>query len=269
MRAGPVAYASTGLTPPSSPALLKRDSSARISSPVILSRLSDLSSLPPGSPGGTEAQGGCVDGEGGACAGRRGRRKFRPATATEGICQDLLLPFQRKPGVRGPVQVPALPQPTAVSPLVSRGLQLDVEKRSHEGGCGVQMGKVGELCSWRPTPHTGPTLVSAFLGPCRACVRVCWGTPGHSPGGACASSQAAPPSVQLCWALAAPPCHVPPPAPLPPAGTDTACEVRAGSNRPPPRPTATTATLPGLSRGGPPVRDELHTLPAWQSSSHL
>ena len=61
----------------------------------------------------------------------------------------------------------------------------------------------------------------------RVRVRMCmrWGLPRHSPGGACASSQAAPPSVQLCWVLAAPPCHVPPPAPLPPVGTDTACEA--------------------------------------------
>lgn len=61
----------------------------------------------------------------------------------------------------------------SVSPLVPRGLQLDVEKRSHEGGCGVRMGKVGELCSWRPTPHgPRPTPVLAFLGPCRACACV-------------------------------------------------------------------------------------------------
>lgn len=97
--AGPVAYASTGLTQASSPALLQRDSSAPISSLIILIRLPGLSSLPPASPGGAEAQGGCVDGEGGACAGRRGRSKFCPVRATEGICQDLLLPFQRKPGV--------------------------------------------------------------------------------------------------------------------------------------------------------------------------
>lgn len=58
----------------------------------------------------------------------------------------------------------------SVSPLVPRGLQLDVEKRSHEGGCGVQMGKVGELCSWRPTPHAGLGVPRALQG-----MRVCAG----------------------------------------------------------------------------------------------
>ena len=153
------------------------------------------------------------------------------------------------------------------------------------------MGNGIGLYSWRGTLHA-PVL--ACPGPCRthitgiysvhvhvracvcACVCMCacvrarvrtWagGTPPHSPEGACASSQAAPPSGQLCWAPAAPPCHGPPPAPLPPVGTDTACKARAGPQSPPQCPTRRAATLPGLCHAGPPGRDGLHPLPDWQS----
>lgn len=44
------------------------------------------------------------------------------------------------------------------------------------------------------------------------------------PGGACASSQASPPSVPWCWALGAPPCHAAPPAPLRPFGPPPALQ---------------------------------------------
>lgn len=151
------------------------------------------------------------------------------------------------------------------------------------------MGNGIGLYSWRGTLHAPSwraqvpaghiTAVYSVRRRVRACVllacvrtRACacartWagGTPPHSPEGACASSQAAPPSGQLCWAPAAPPCREPRPAPLPPVGTDTACKARAGPQRPPQRPTRRAATLPGLCRAGPPGRDGLHPLSDWQS----
>lgn len=52
-----------------------------MSSLLTLIRLPDFSPLPPSSAGGTEAQGGCLDGEGGAHAGRPGKDKSYPLAA--------------------------------------------------------------------------------------------------------------------------------------------------------------------------------------------
>lgn len=183
----------------------------------------------------------------GVCMGRegpvqafRGRGRFCPVESRWVRVSLSRCPFRRKLGVGGLAQAPALLGPTVQVPG-SLGASHWVWKR--EGP------RVGErLKEW----GRGHTPWEVFTYPRETPIAVCAcarGLPRHSPGGACAFSQAAPPSVQLCWALAAPPCRVPPPAPLPPVGTDTACEagLDATASAPPPH----TAALPGLCPGGP------------------
>lgn len=61
--------------------------SACTSSLLILMRLPDLSSLPPGVPDGAEAHGGCVDGEGGAVQAGQGEASSALSKPPAGICQ--------------------------------------------------------------------------------------------------------------------------------------------------------------------------------------
>lgn len=114
----------------------------------------------------------CGWGGRGLCRQAR-EKQVLPCQSHGGNLSGSLAALSEEAGSRGPGSSSSSATTHSVSPLVPRGLQLDVEKRSHEGGCGVRMGKVGELCSWRPTPHgPRPTPVLAFLGPCRACACV-------------------------------------------------------------------------------------------------
>ena len=87
-----------------------------MSSLLTLIRLPDLNPLPPSSPGGAEAQGGCLDGEGGACAGRPGKDKSYPLAA--------LLEKRWESGACFKSH-----QNHTASPRASGGLQFDVENR--------------------------------------------------------------------------------------------------------------------------------------------
>lgn len=97
-----------------------------MSSLLTLIRLPDLSPLPPSSPGGTEAQGGCLDGEGGAHAGRPGKNKSYPLA---GI-------LERKWESGACFKSHKIHN---ASPLASGGIQFNVENRKVVGGgFGVQ-----------------------------------------------------------------------------------------------------------------------------------
>lgn len=108
----------------------------------------------------------CGWGGRGLCRQAR-EKQVLPCQSHRGNLSGSLAALSEEAGSQGPGSSSSSATTHSVSPLVSRGLQLDVEKRSHEGGCGVQMGKVGELCSWRPTPHASlGSVPRALQGMC-------------------------------------------------------------------------------------------------------
>lgn len=205
------------------------------------------------------------------------KSKFCPDKATVGSLSGPPATLSEEVRVRGLVQVPDLPPP-----LVSRDLPFDVEKGSHEGGYGVQMGKVSELHRWRARPHCRALM---FTGPCgthicvcacvlrgamiltRGCLRFLPGRPTFRAVvlGSCRSSLA---RASSC---SSPSC----------GHRYTACEARPGSHRPPPcaTPPTDTQSLTGMNftpflpgRAEPPLAPHLNIpsgdrpLPPWHAA---